>query len=109
MKLAITADQLDPKKPPKKIGMHKGKPVFEFVTRGGFNVVAKHGDETGVEILGSGPHRGFARQLAVQKFPDTILDELSKSEQFDPVMFNHLFPVWNKVTDLINVMLREQE
>jgi hypothetical protein len=107
MKLQITKDQLDPKKPPKKIGMSNGVPVFEFVTKGGFNIVAKNDDNTGIMILGSGPHRGFARQLAVQKFPDTVLDELSKSETFDPMMFSHLFPTWDKVTDLLNTILRE--
>src|SRR4051812_34473304 len=78
--MLITKDQLDPKKPPRRIGRSKGVPVFEVVTLGGLNLIIAKNDGTGTKILGAAPHRALARYIAQQKDPDFMIEELSKSE-----------------------------
>jgi hypothetical protein len=104
MSLVISREQLDPKKPPKPIGRFKGQMVFEFMTKGGFNVVATNMNGA-LKVLGAGPHRGFARFLAYKENPDFVIDELSKSEQFDMTPFMHLVPAWKEVVGQINEAL----
>lgn len=101
----ITKEQLDPSKKPKKIGKLHGVPVFELCTKGGLNIVCVFNGASGTKILGAGPHRGFARYLALQKESDLLLDELSKSEELDPRCFDHLIPYWANVVDKMNEKL----
>lgn len=96
--MKISLEQLKLK--PKRIGHVKGVPVFECMTKGGFNLVILGGGMG--KVLGAGPHRGMARMLAKQRETDFIMDELSKSEEFDPKVFEHLLPTWSEVVDRLN-------
>jgi hypothetical protein len=79
MSVEITPDQLDGD--PKLVGhTAKGIKVYHLVTKGGYNVIAKHAGK-GVDILGVGSHVAYAKHLAAMKNTD-IQWELSKSEEY---------------------------
>ncbi len=107
MSMIISKEQLDPKKPPRRIGRVKGVPVFEIFTKGGLSLVVMKNDGTGPKILGAAPHRALARHLAQIKEPEFFLEELSKSEEGNVDAFKHLVPHWSEVTDKINLRMDE--
>jgi len=80
--LEITPEQLA--EDPQVIGKTKnGIKVFKIITKGGYNIIAKHAGK-GVDILGVASHIGIAKHLAQVKHPD-IEFELSKSEDNYPI------------------------
>ena len=89
---------------PKLIGHLEGCPVFLLTTKGGFNVILAR-MANGAKALATAPHPGIAKAMATRGYPDLVLDELSKSEAVNPAHFEHLLPVWQKITDELNAQL----
>jgi hypothetical protein len=85
----------------KKIGLLKGRPVFEIGCKGGYVVVCSPNGNK-IDQLGAGPHRAVARFIAKQTAPDVEIDELSKADWVDPDTFAHLLPYWVNVTNALN-------
>lgn len=89
----------------KKIGTLGSRPVFEIATTGGLHlVVALKG--TGVETLGSGPHRAVARFIAQKRHEDLKLTDLAKNEEVSLDCFRHLLSEFEALTDRCNALLK---
>jgi hypothetical protein len=69
--------QIDPKEikgKPTKIGILKGKPVYELRLKGGLFVAVCSN-----KVIGTGSHRGISRHIAKRHEPEIEWTELSKS------------------------------
>jgi flavin-dependent dehydrogenase len=88
----------------KRIGTLKGKPVVELTTHGGLNLVVTetNGKTT---ILGSGPHRGVSRWLAMKKEPDLVITELSKSDWLDEASILSVSDRYLALTERMNQII----
>lgn len=75
----------------KTIGSLNGRPVIEIGTKGGYHIICSPSGRK-VDYLGVGPHRRVARFMAKKRAPDLKITELEKSDDIDPVHFQHLMP-----------------
>lgn len=94
----IEAKQISEK--PKKVGILKGKPVFQLRTKGGlYLLVLQKG--ASYETLGTGPHRAVARHIATQHEPEVVWSDLSKSDHVDIEAFELILPKYQELTDAL--------
>jgi hypothetical protein len=103
--MVISKEQLDRKKPPKKIGRLNGQEVWEIITKGGLAMVICKKTEGGTRILGAAPHRAIARSMASNNEPELVIEELSKSEELNVNSYKHLVPYWQDITNRMNKKL----
>lgn len=89
----------------KRIGTLRGKPVIEFVTKGGLHLVVSDKDGK-PEILGSGPHRCISRFIAEKREPDITFTELSKSDWLDLPSIMSVYDKYVALTDELNGLIR---
>ena len=101
MTIALTENQLSGK--PRKIGTLRGKDVFGMVTKGGLNLVS---DSAG-KILGAGPHRAIAKNIAEKNEPSLTWTELNKGDYIDPSHYQLLLPKYEELTRTMRSMQSE--
>ena len=75
--MIITQNQIKGK--PKKVGLLKGKDVFHTVTKGGLHLLSVV-DGQKRETIGSGPHVGISRHVAMKSHPDLQWTSLNKAD-----------------------------
>lgn len=90
----ITPDQVQYHKRVGRIGQ---TPVYEVVTKGGFNMIlaARNGK---TEPLGVGPHRAISRHIANKTEPQIVWEDLSKSDWMYAWEFQSQLPTWEAET-----------
>jgi len=91
----MNVDQNQLSHPAKRIGQIRGVPVYSMLTKGGLSIITFQG-----KAIGAAPHRALARVIAMNKFPELVIDELSKSE-VDTSLFQHLLPLWTEISNRI--------
>jgi len=89
---------------PKVIGKLRGNNVSLISTKGGFRIVLV--TENGkVRVLAATPHPGVSKFQAKKSEPDLEYNELSKSFDEDPALFQHLMPLYDQIVAEINKKL----
>lgn len=82
----------------KNIGTLDGHPVIELGLKGGYHIVCSlRGPH--VDYLGVGPHRAVARFMAKKRNDRLKIDELSKSEDVDPIYFQKELPKYEVIRE----------
>jgi hypothetical protein len=84
----------------RKVGKSKDKDLWHVKTTGGLHMIT---DWLG-KVVGSGPHRAVARNIAQRFEPDIVWTELSKSDHYDISDFEHLLPQWIEQTNRMREM-----
>lgn len=87
----------------RKVGLFKGKPVFEVATTGGYHLLQGVKDGQ-AHTFGVGPHRAIARHIARKRNPDLEITELSKADYVDPQTYVHLLPAYEQMTNRFNAL-----
>jgi hypothetical protein len=89
----MNIDKKQIKEAPKKIGILKGRDVFQCRLKGGLYVTTSNG-----KVLGAGSRAVIARHLAQKYEPDIEFTELSKSEHVDIEAYSMLLPKYEELT-----------
>lgn len=87
----IPATQIEFKR---KVGKSKGRDIYHVKTRGGLHVMALDGGR----VLGYGPHRAVAKDIAQKMEEDLEWTELSKSDHVEREAYEHLLPKYTELT-----------
>jgi len=104
----IDRKQIDPKFPPRKIGLLKGRAVMHVRTKGGYHIVAAP-KGTAFETLGAGHHWVVAQHLAGRREPDIMWTELSKADHVDIRAYEYLLPEAEALTERLRSLESGQE
>lgn len=88
--------------PGRKVGMQGKKPVLQYRTKGGLYMVGI-AKTSGMEILGTGPHRAVARigaekTIAKKGEEEIVWTELSKSDHVPPEHYELILPEYEALT-----------
>jgi hypothetical protein len=90
----------------RKIGRTGNRAVFGIGTIGGLHlVVAASRSGGGFETLGAGSHPGVARHIAKTHCDDIEFDDIAKSGQWGPELFQDFVPA----AELLTKQIREAQ
>lgn len=81
-----------------KVGQIGNAPVFEVITKGGWNMVIAARDGR-FEPIGAGPHRAVARHIAMKREPKIEFTEIKKSDHLYVEEYAWMLPEWEQRTD----------
>ena len=96
--IPLTEKQLDGK--PRKVGTLNSNPVFHVKTKGGWQIISDHAGK----ILGVGPHRGVAMNIAEKNAKGLEWNLLAKGDWVDPSHYQWLLPRWIEITNAIRAL-----
>lgn len=91
------------KEPPKKIGVLKGRPVFQCRLKGGLFVAV-----TNNKVIGTGSHRAIMRHIAQKFEPEIEFTELSKSAHVGIEAYALLIPKYEELTQSLITLQDEK-
>ena len=96
MGMEITKEQLKSKR---EIGNVDGRPIYQIVTKGGFNIVAMLSKSGSLEILAVANHPGISQWQAEKKAPKATWTNLRKADYCPYEAFSHLVGPFGQLTD----------
>ena len=100
--MKITKEQLSGE--PKVIGKLRGGSISMLKTRGGYQIIV-HNNAGKIRILAATPHAGVSKFQAKKSEPEIEFNELSKSFDEDPALFQHLMPLYDQIVSDMNKKL----
>lgn len=85
---------------PKRVGLLKGKDVFHTVTKGGLHLLSVV-DGPKRETIGSGPHVGISRHVAMKSHPDLQWTGLAKGDFIELEHCQEILPKYEALTSAL--------